>query len=302
MLHKNLLAYFCFISLITIAPKTIATQQGHAHLEPIIQHYSQFFYLERILPNIRLIFTEYSDLISSLQEKNIPNDFLPYIAEYEAVKGSSIDPNIRIFFYDGLKLPLDHVDRTKNGICFMGLNFIFIEINSWFDPIFTRILNRLSLLEGYANEDINQLPIELMELGLAYKDMSDEEKNHSKEESISSVESLSDAQKAVLRSIYRRVTLFHELGHCDLYLDHEVINLSIMSPNQDEVISAIIRDPSLSDSLLSDLFFYRYTSIQKSNALYLGDPDGQLQESDMFLTWLPLLLDNLQELADLILD
>ena len=69
LLYKNLLAYFCLVSLITIALKSAIARQDHAHLEPIIQHYSQYLYLEPVLPTIRRILVEHSDLIRNLQEK-----------------------------------------------------------------------------------------------------------------------------------------------------------------------------------------------------------------------------------------
>ena len=139
MCKAKLLLYFIFVNLtIGLFESALAKhsyQSSHVHLEPIIQDFLRFSNIDwkAVLPAVRGVLTEYSSLIKSLQERKTHSDFLPYIAEYEAFKGSPINPDIRIFFYDGSKLPLDHVYQINHvrGVCFSGLNFIFMNIFYW---------------------------------------------------------------------------------------------------------------------------------------------------------------------------
>ena len=62
----------------------------------------------------------------------------------------------------------------------MGFNFIFIEVNTWLDPILSTVLTIFSLLDAYLNGEIHQLPYTLMELASEYRNKSDAERNQSK--------------------------------------------------------------------------------------------------------------------------
>ena len=121
--HKtNLLASFCFVSLMINLLENASAQhfyEDHPHLKPIIQNFSKKPHFEDIRPSIDYHLLEHSDLIKNLQERRTHNEFLPYIAEYEALKGSPINPHIRIFFYDHLRLPLNHPTQTihAHGVC-----------------------------------------------------------------------------------------------------------------------------------------------------------------------------------------
>ena len=253
---------------------------------------------------IKNFVSQNAEVRRNLQEKETPNEFLPYIAEYETAKGSPINPHIKIFFYDNSELPLDHVGRIKNGMCFMGLNFIFIEVNTWLDPILSNTLTVFSLLDGFSNGEIHQLPHTLIELASEYENMSDAERNQFKEAEIRArQERLSDIEKLILRSANRRITLFHELGHCDLNLDDEENNLSIMNQEQDPILRTILEDPDIYPILLNDLFSYKETVMYKSNTLYSisFNPLTLTRESDIFLSRLPMLLNDLQLLSEITL-
>ena len=244
----------------------------HTHLEPIIQHYSQYPGWGFVLPTVRNSLIEYSDLIRSLQQEVTRDEFLPYIAEYEVAKGSSINPYTRIFFYDRSKLPINHVDRIRNAICFPGFNFIFIEENAWSDVVSSEINMIFSFLDDYSNEVINQLPNVLEERGLEYKSASDEERAGSREVYVRlATERFSNADRLVLKNINKQMTLFHELGHCDLNLSGEEEKLSIMNENNNAILRGIIEDPNLNDILLNELFSNRGITVFEDNALLPED-------------------------------
>ena len=293
--------YFCLFTTLGLLESASAQQPypDDTHLEPIIQHYSQYPSWRFVLPTMRSLLIEYSDLIRNLQQRETHDDFLPYIAEYEAAKSSPINPHIRIFFYDRSKLPVDHEDRIRSGVSFPGFNFIFIEENAWFNPLPSEIDSMFSLLDDYSNGVINQLPDAFRELWLDYKSMSDEEeKARFRERYVRSVaERFSDEYRSALRDINKYITLFHQLGHCDLSLGHEERNLAIMNANTNVVLRAIIDDPNLNNILLNELFSNRGITILEDNALLPEDiirPSTLIQIASNFLS----VLDDIQILAN----
>ena len=272
MLYKNSLIYFCLFS-IGVLKNVPAQQSDHTHLEPILQHYSQYPDWEFVLPTIRNLLTEYSDLIKNLQQRETHDEFLPYIAEYEAAKGSPINPYIRIFFYDRSDLPVDYEDRIRSGVSFPGFNFIFIEENAWFNPLPSEIDSMFSLLDDYSNGVINQLPDAFRELWLDYKSMSDEEERVQwRARYVRSVEArFSDEERLALKDISKHINLFHELGHCDFNLGHDERKLAIMNKNSNAVLRAIIENPSLNGILLNEFFSNRGITVFQDNALSSED-------------------------------
>ena len=297
LLHRvNLLACFCLVSLIINLLENASAQhfyEGHSHLEPIIQNFSKRPNFENIQSSIDYHLLEHSDLIRNLQEKRIHNDFLPYIAEYEDLKGSSINPHVRIFFYDESKLPLDHFYQTVHlhGVCYPLFNFVFINIDYWSTLASHSILSIqkiLSVLEGHLNGEINQLPTTLSYipnrqypehyLGFVPPDKDKNAESFIKhfarsEESMPLTQKiefirsfirsakhkderkLSYQEKLTRRHFIRRSMVFHELGHCDLNLKHESTNDSIM--NETTAMEKIIdeRYPNSMDNDDLNAFF-----------------------------------------------
>ena len=136
------------------------------------------------------------------------------------------------------------------------------------------------ILDNYANGEI-VLPSKLLHLkGLAYKRMSNEERNLYKQEFVRSEEQkeerLSYTEKLVRRDFFRRIDLFHELGHCDLNRGHEDHNHSIMGRKFVSHINRIVSEEypyidldDFFDSLMDELFSKRDTKY----AIY-NDNDG----------------------------
>ncbi len=274
-----LLAHLIFISIAVCLFKSALAkhsyQSPHPHLEPMIQDLLNFSGLnwQSILPTVRGILIKNSDLIKSLQESETHSDFLPYIAEYEILKGSPINPNIRIFFYDGSKLPLNHIHQinTSRGACFSGLIFVFINIRYWSTTNSRIILDRQThhlILDRYANGGLllsNTSPRWYLD-GNAYRKLSYEERIFYKQESTileeQREERLSDMQKLARRDFLRHIDLFHELGHCDLNRGHENHNDSIMGKSFTNHIDGIVSEQyphidlnDLFDDLLDEFFF-----------------------------------------------
>ena len=95
-LKRHSLTAFLFIALSFLTSSLYAyqispTPNGHEHLEPILRNFSNSPDFRFFLPEVQAVLIENSDFIISLQEIEIANDFLPYIADYERLKGSPID-------------------------------------------------------------------------------------------------------------------------------------------------------------------------------------------------------------------
>ena len=314
-----LLAHLIFISIAACFFKSALAkhsyQSPHPHLEPMIQDLLKLSGLDwqSILPTVRGILRENSDLIKSLQESEIHSDFLPYIAKYEALKGSPINPNIRIFFYDSSRLPLSHIHQinTSRGACFSGLIFVFINIRYWSTTNSRIILDKQThhlILDSYASGDIllsNTSPRWHLD-GNAYRKMSYEERNFYKQESImlekQREERLSDMQKFARRDFLRHIDLFHELGHCDLNRGHEDHNDSIMGKRFLYHISEVISEgyPHIDlDDLIGEFFSKRDTRYTIYDVGWFTSIMNRFRNNSNELKLIDNLRRSLQDLNDL---
>ena len=177
---------------------------------------------------------QYSDLIESLQAQETNDLFLPYIASYEVHKSSLIHPDIRIFFFDQSKLPENHAINLATGICFLQ-EFIFIDRDFWFtlNPSESLILE-YSILEAFSKDGTYQQSSmdrdgSISRIVKRYEELSEEERQEEIEKIQRLEEKLSEDEKIAARQLRRELVLFHELGHCDLYRGHKIINPSIMN-------------------------------------------------------------------------
>ena len=260
---------------------------GYEHLEPILRNYSKDPQYRFVLPEVQSLLIENSDLIKTFQEIEIADDFSPYIADYEGFKNSPIDQNVRIFFYDGSKLPIDHENRLTEGSCFYFFNFVFINNRLWsnyFVNLIQEIFSTLdqSIEKRRQNSSLkrNDNPIALAAVLLEnipnedlqlYFSFDVEERNRIKELAIEVEEqreaSLSDEEKSTQDYFLRRLTLFHELGHCDLNREHEERADSIMNQRVVADITNRIKyeyphttlDSLLNNFLIKELFIRRDT-------------------------------------------
>ena len=169
-------------------------------------------------------------------------------------------------------------------------NLVFIHVGYWFTLNSHSILSTeiiLSVLEGYLRREIDQLPITLSytpneyypehHLGFVRPDRDKNAESFIKhfvrsEESMTLIQKiefvrsflnsarhednrrLSHQEKLIRRDFIRRSIIFHELGHCDLYLEHENAH-SIM--NEENIMERIIREryPNNMNSDDLDVFF-----------------------------------------------
>ncbi len=189
---------------------------------------------KEIMDIITSLNIEHSDLIESLRAQETNDLFLPYIASYEAHKSSPIHPDIKIFFFDRSKLPENHVVNFFIGMCFLR-EFIFIDRDFWFtlNPSEDLIL-RYSILKGFSEDGTYQQSSKNIDGSISreverYEELSEEERQERIEIIQRLEEKLSEDEKIAARQLRRELILFHELGHCDLGRDHEIISHSIMS-------------------------------------------------------------------------
>ena len=252
---------------------------GHEHhLEPIIDNYSQYPEYSFFLPEIQSVLIEHSDFLKRLYEKEITADFLPYMTEYEERKGSPINPNVRIFFYDGSNFMDYYYGRLNNARCFNPFNLIFVNNIIWTNHTSNKMREMFSVFDSIveeigrnasASEVFDILPSEDL---LAYFYISNEERNEMKEDIIKREKqrdaALSNEEKQARDHFLRKLLLFHELGHCDLQRDHEETVDSIMNNAiMDDIIHRvqyeypyITFDNLLTNSLINELFFLRNTN------------------------------------------
>ena len=213
---------------------------GYEHLEPILKNYSKDPQYQFFLPEVQSVLIENSDLIRTLQEIEIADDFLPYIADYEGFKGSPIDQNIRVFFYDGSKLPTDSTFRLADGFCILSFEFIFINNRLWSNYLINRIQEMFSLLDQIVEElrqnpslgvdSLIVLPESLLQ-NLSNEEiqlylLSEEGRDRIRELFMREEVTLSDEEISARDHFLRRLILFHELGHCDLKREHEESKLN----------------------------------------------------------------------------
>ena len=188
---------------------------------------------------------QYSDLIGSLQVQETNDLFLPYIASYEAHKEDHkssliypdirIHPDIKIFFFDRSRLPENQAINVFVGVCFSPERFIFIDRDFWFALNHSEnlewqysILDSLSKDGTYQQSSIDRDGSISREVK-RYEELSEEKRQENIETIQRLEETLSDDEKIAARQLRRELLLFHELGHCDLDRDHEMINSSIMN-------------------------------------------------------------------------
>ena len=178
---------------------------------------------------------QHSDLIESLRAQEINDLFLPYIASYEAHKSSPIHSDIRIFFFDQSKLPENHAINIFVGICFFPQRFIFIDKDFWFtlNPS-ENLVWQYSILDAFSKDGTYQQSSmdrdgSISRMVKRYEELLEEERQEDIKTTQRLEEKLSEDEKIAARHLRRELLLFHELGHCDLYRDHEMINPSIMN-------------------------------------------------------------------------
>ncbi len=277
-----------FLTTTLYAYQVPPTLDEYAHLEPILINHSKDAEYRFVLPEVQSVLIENSNLIRSLQEIEIANDFLPYIEDYERLKGSPIDQNIRIFFYDGSKLSIDHEYRLTERFCFYFFGFIFINNRLW-SNYFVNITHETFSILDQVIEERRQNPSSIEDDILLerlsqvipnehlqpYLSFDTEARNRVKRLTIGIEEqkeaSLSDEERYARDYFLRQLTLFHELGHCDLKREHEETATSIMDERviteiQKEIISEypqIDLNSLLNNSLTTELFTQRNTIFEQ---------------------------------------
>ena len=192
---------------------------------------------ENITNALYSVYVKYSDLIERLKTKRTHEEFGPYIEMYESYKGSSVDPSIKIFFFDPSKLPKNHITKFMHGICFKPgfeeAKFIFIDKDYWLNASLTDILSstysKYDLLSDGTIEYKNSI-LKIDTTGIeSYQKLSEEDKQDQIDIMRELEANLSIEEKVQARKLRREILLFHELGHCDLNLGHEINTASIMN-------------------------------------------------------------------------
>ena len=225
---NKLIIYLIFTSLTACSKNTSSTGVYDPYEDLNAQH------TEEIIDVITSLYIQHSDLIENLRAQETNDLFLPYVESYEAHKSSSVHPDIRIFFFDRSKLPKNDAAKIVIGMCFLG-EFIFIDKDSWFNlnPSENLVL-RYSILEGLSKDGTYKQSSMDRDGSISrtverYEELSEEERQERIETAQRLEEKLSEDEKIAAREIRRELLLLHELGHCDLYRGHEMINSSIMN-------------------------------------------------------------------------
>ena len=282
-----------FIALTFLTTSLYAHQippipNGYENLESILRNYSKHSEYRFVLQEVQPVLMENSDFIRTLQEIEIADDFLPYIADYERVKGSPIDPNIRIFFYDGSKMPADSDYRLAGGACMSLFDFIFINNRFWSSSSVNITQEMFSVLDQSIEERrqtssgefaitlpdhlYQNIPKEYLRTYLSY-----DAKGRARLQNFAIGEEkqiearLLDEEISLRDHFLRRLKLFHELGHCDLNRTDEekadsIMNYRVMHDIEERISSEypyIALENLLNNSLINELFLKRDTYFEQ---------------------------------------
>ena len=185
---------------------------------------------DNILDEARLDEVQFQNQLAYLQGQDHDPEFLIYTQEYEYLKGSSINSNVRIFFSDVFNLPSNHYWINTHGLCidFDVFKLILINRKVWFSFSLSEIesMNHAHL-DRYANEDISYRYIRRDDHDPAltkrinyYRQLSDEYKKGIIEDLKREESKFSPIDNINIRNWRRKILLFHELGHCDLNREH----------------------------------------------------------------------------------
>ena len=171
---------------------------------------------------LQSIFDEHADFLQTLFTRQTDSEFLPYIQKYENLKKGSLRSDIKIFFSDRLQEAIKE-DTEK-------------ELREWNEQ------QEYTPTEWEQQENLRQRQHEQQVIGFDY--------NFKRIEGYGAcilgyLVFMDRDVWQILSEEEKELTLFHEIGHCDLYRDHIADEPSIMSVGLIEWFFLIMRNPNL---------------------------------------------------------
>ena len=173
---------------------------------------------------LQSVFDEHADFLQTLFARQTDQEFLSYIQRYETLKKSPLRSNIKIFFSDRIQEAVKEYQER--------------EVREWEEQqeyIYTPT-------EREQQEELRQKQHEQQVIGSEY----DFDKIEGSGACI--LGHLVFMDRDIWQNLSeeeKELTLFHEIGHCDLYRDHSANEPSIMPVGWLEWVFVIMKHPSL---------------------------------------------------------